>query len=231
MQQHWPLTSCRSGGQTGVDEAGVVAAHALGIPSLALLPKGFIQRGTDKIDRPHTAEQIRAKIEHGAALLPKLPASSEPQAKERPRFGSVRVVSKRKGGVQAAPGETVIDGDRNDPVFGNRHILKNHLDDDERARVIHQHLVEDFEPDVIAGGPIYRKMISLAERVAAGERLAISCWCAPAPCHCDNYASGISKLARGEDLQAEVKECVESRRLAAPSDPVPDFEPQFQWDF
>ena len=40
----WPLTQIRSGGQTGVDEAGVKAGIALGIPTLALLPHGYRMR-------------------------------------------------------------------------------------------------------------------------------------------------------------------------------------------
>ncbi|WP_455233399.1 DUF4326 domain-containing protein [Geopseudomonas aromaticivorans] len=244
VNAHWPLTAVRSGGQTGVDLAGVVSAHVLGIDSLMLLPKGFTQRGTDKIDKLHTAEEIRAQVEHWANALRQKPEVAalvqrtlEAPQTRRPRGGqeaaqpgSVRVVSKRKGGVAAEPGETVIDGDREDPVFGNRHILHNHRDDDERAQVIHQHLVEDYEPDVLAGGPIYRKMVGLAERVAAGERIAIACWCAPRSCHCDNYAAGIDMLARGIDLQAEVRATVEARASAPEPEPSTELD-QIHFDF
>jgi hypothetical protein len=51
-----------SGGQTGVDIAGIVAAVALGIPAEAMLPKGFIQRYEDKVDRGYTEQQIRERI-------------------------------------------------------------------------------------------------------------------------------------------------------------------------
>ena len=53
-----------------------------------------------------------------------------------PMAGSVRVVSKRQGGTAALTDETVIDVDRVNPVLGNRHILRNHHDDAERAVVI-----------------------------------------------------------------------------------------------
>lgn len=66
---HWPLTFVRSGGQTGVDIAGVAAAHALGIEAMALLPKGYLQRGTDKIDRQNTGFAIRGQIEGYAREL------------------------------------------------------------------------------------------------------------------------------------------------------------------
>ena len=66
---HWPLTHVRSGGQTGVDIAGVAAAHALGLDALALLPRGYRQRHTDKRDREHSQAEIHAQIEHYAKQL------------------------------------------------------------------------------------------------------------------------------------------------------------------
>lgn len=66
---HWPLTLVRSGGQTGVDIAGVSAAHALGIDALALLPKGYLQRGADKVDRQNPGFSIREQIEGYAREL------------------------------------------------------------------------------------------------------------------------------------------------------------------
>lgn len=248
VHEHWPLTAVRSGGQTGVDLAGIVAGHALELDCLALMPKGFVQRGADKIDKCHTADEVAEQVARGvrwlniqadvASLVGRTlqraaeqreaakagPAPSVAAAPAAP--GSVRVVSKRKGGVAAAPGETIIDGDRDDPVFGNPHVLGNHQDDDERARVIRQHLIEDYEPDVLAGGPIYRKMLSLAERVAAGERLAIACWCAPRACHCDQYAQGIEALVRGDDLQAIVRRAIEER-----DKDDPDVEIQIDFGF
>lgn len=42
--QHLPFDAVRSGGQTGADEAGIVAAIALDLPATALFPGGFKQR-------------------------------------------------------------------------------------------------------------------------------------------------------------------------------------------
>lgn len=373
----WPLVQVRSGGQTGIDMAGLIAAEALGIDALGFFPNGFIQRGTDTIDRPHTREAIRAQVAAGVAALAtkaEMAASghgensSDGEVEESPspdeadaikefqgeyrwlsnfwpakvvldgviypsvenayqaakthpwrrapyrecsaaqakklsheievrsgwdadekvavmralieqkfapdsalakklvatgarrlvegntwgdRFwgvcrgtgqnmlgklimerrtalmglvdeatakegqpaaeGSVRVVSKRQGGVRPEPGETVLDGDRKNPVYGNRHYLKDWKDRDERIAVIERHLIEDFEPDVIKGGPLYRAMEKDAERVKRGEKLAIACWCAPLRCHCDHIADGIRKLAAGIDLQAEVRRNVQHR--------------------
>lgn len=70
VHQHWPLESIRSGGQTGVDIAGLVAGYALGVERVtALLPHGYIQRGADGVDREHTAQEIRVQIEQGASEL------------------------------------------------------------------------------------------------------------------------------------------------------------------
>jgi len=69
VHEHWPLKHVRSGGQTGVDMAGVTAAHALGIDALALLPKGFIQRSSDRVDRQMSEAEIRSQVLAGAAEL------------------------------------------------------------------------------------------------------------------------------------------------------------------
>lgn len=69
VHEHWPIQHVRSGGQTGVDMAGVTAAHALGIDALALLPKGFIQRGADKVDLAMTKEVVLAAIQTASEAL------------------------------------------------------------------------------------------------------------------------------------------------------------------
>lgn len=64
-----PITFIVSGGQTGVDIAGAVAAKALGIPAEITLPAGYTQRGVDKVDRPHTRTEIGKQIVDGAAEI------------------------------------------------------------------------------------------------------------------------------------------------------------------
>lgn len=66
VHEHWPLSLVVSGGQTGVDVAGGVAALVAGIPAELTLPKGFVQRGTDKVDRMHAAAEIEAQVVAGA---------------------------------------------------------------------------------------------------------------------------------------------------------------------
>lgn len=66
---HYPIGKIVSGGQTGVDMAGAIAGYKLGIDVELLLPKGFIQRGIDKIDRQHTREEIEQQVIDGAKML------------------------------------------------------------------------------------------------------------------------------------------------------------------
>lgn len=70
VNAHLPIESVRSGGQTGADMAGLTAAYAIGIPEvIGFFPRGFIQRGGDKVDREHTSEEIRRQILLSAEAL------------------------------------------------------------------------------------------------------------------------------------------------------------------
>lgn len=188
------LTKIVSGGQTGVDMAGIVAAKALGVRMIvATLPKGYVQRHEDGIDREHTHEEIlEAVMREVEALRPDAAQGDKPRAEQG---GRIRVVSKRAGGTRAEPGEIVIDGDRKNPILGNRHFLKDFKDADERARVIQKHKTLDFEPDMARQGPIYHEVIKLARMVADGKKIALACWCAPLPCHCDHIATAVREHA------------------------------------
>ncbi|EKF7417497.1 hypothetical protein O0O73_003142 [Pseudomonas aeruginosa] len=58
-----PIQLLRSGGQTGADLAGLVAACELSIPALGYFPKGFLQRGLDQVDRTRTPFEIQQQID------------------------------------------------------------------------------------------------------------------------------------------------------------------------
>lgn len=60
--EHWDFDLVISGGQTGTDIAGVKAAYNLGVNVEAHLPKGYKQRGTDKVDRDMLEEDILRQI-------------------------------------------------------------------------------------------------------------------------------------------------------------------------
>ena len=61
-----PIAKIVTGGQTGVDIAGAIAARALGIPAVVTMPKGFLQRYASGLDVRHTSSEIEAKIADGA---------------------------------------------------------------------------------------------------------------------------------------------------------------------
>lgn len=103
---------------------------------------------------------------------------------DQPNPGTIRVVSKRKGGLMPNAGETVVDVDRSHAVLGNKYILHNHNDADERNRVIALY-ERDFLSDLARGGPMHDAIQALASRVRQGENIALRCWCAPRRCHAD----------------------------------------------
>lgn len=88
VHEHLPFTHIRSGGQTGVDVAGIVAAKALGIDSLALLPMGYVQRDEQGVDKKRNPDVIRFEIEKWADALYQeryaLPEEKEVKQSEKP---------------------------------------------------------------------------------------------------------------------------------------------------
>lgn len=124
--------------------------------------------------------------------------------------GSIRVVSKRKGGIGPEPGEVVIDVDRTHPVLGNRHYLRDHNDEEERERVVQAARV-DFETDVATRGPKLLAVEAIAGRVQNGERVALRCWCAPCECHAEDYAHKIAEIV-GIDYEPPPRPGQRSRR-------------------
>ena len=65
------ITVIRSGGQTGIDIAGIVAAYVLGISAIATLPKGFLQRAADGVDRTQSKSDVEKQIRKYVRLLNK----------------------------------------------------------------------------------------------------------------------------------------------------------------
>ena len=71
VHEHWTIEFLRSGGQTGTDLAGGVAAVALGIPAEMTFPAGLLQRHDAKKDTTHTEQEIIEQVMAGVNALQK----------------------------------------------------------------------------------------------------------------------------------------------------------------
>lgn len=89
-----PLVSLRSGGQTGIDQAGLVAAVALGIPAIGLYPKSFRRRNAKGEEIHSTSGRMREELlsQVQKLVLPRKrrfhPDKSQPPAGAYLVFGS-----------------------------------------------------------------------------------------------------------------------------------------------
>lgn len=62
VHTYYPIKKIYTGGQTGVDIAGAVAAVTLGIEAEVTLPKGYLQRFEDNKDVVQTKDDIHNQI-------------------------------------------------------------------------------------------------------------------------------------------------------------------------
>ncbi len=69
VHTHHPIDKIVSGGQTGTDIAGAVAAVKLGIDCVLTYPKGFKMRFEDGKDVEMSEEEIRQMISHYVSLI------------------------------------------------------------------------------------------------------------------------------------------------------------------
>jgi len=69
VHEHWPLSLVVSGGQSGADTAGLVAAEALGVNCMGLWPKGYKMRFEDGKDVEMDKTQIEYMIAAQVAVL------------------------------------------------------------------------------------------------------------------------------------------------------------------
>lgn len=63
VHKHWQIEKIVSGGQSGADLAGLIAAERLGIDSVGTWPKGFKMRFEDGKDVYHTKDEIMGIID------------------------------------------------------------------------------------------------------------------------------------------------------------------------
>ena len=98
--------------------------------------------------------------------------------------GHIRVSNKRDGKEAVREGETVVLVDRTHPELGNPYVLRDKKSREQRDVVCNQ-FERMAEHDMKNRGPIYREVMALADRVEAGEQVALQCWCKPERCHAD----------------------------------------------
>lgn len=80
-RQRAPIAFILSGGQTGADFSGAVAAALLGVPGVITLPKGFIQRGPKGFDAPQRPEDLAERLRLACEAL-----SPEPNPPAPPKM-------------------------------------------------------------------------------------------------------------------------------------------------
>lgn len=112
-------------------------------------------------------------------------------------LGYVRVTNQRRDmapDTQPEPGETVIAVDRSHPILGNhRHVLRHKNDRQERGAVIARY-DRDLQRDMAVHGPMYQAIRAIADRVLAGEKICLACWCQPLPCHATSIKREVERL-------------------------------------
>lgn len=112
--------------------------------------------------------------------------------------GSIRIGNKRVGALnKPEPGEIAIDVDRNNPILGNKYILRNHLDDRERNQVISLFRA-DYIEDWNKNGPMRKETERIANMAATGKKIILMCWCSGSPmnkpCHADIIKEKIDEI-------------------------------------
>lgn len=84
IHEHWGIARVISGGQTGIDMAGGIAAAELDIPIRLFFPADFRQRDADGVDDRHTEAEIQGQIDVGRAALARDLRAAELDEEETP---------------------------------------------------------------------------------------------------------------------------------------------------
>jgi NADAR domain/Domain of unknown function (DUF4326) len=110
----------------------------------------------------------------------------------------IRVVNVRgEPEYQSTKEEKVIIGHRGNPVLGNPFPMKVQSMS-ERDRVISLYK-EHLDNDIAKQGPIYQLLQSIAQDIVQNkQKIALSCFCSPAPCHLNLLVPIITKMV--EDI-------------------------------
>lgn len=103
---------------------------------------------------------------------------------------SIRVVSKRAGGVKAKANETIVYIGR-PSVLGNPYPMNS---ENERNTVIEKYRKWLGGQYNSGTGAVRKELEALAKRVRNGENIALECWCAPCKCHGDVIVKAIEYI-------------------------------------
>lgn len=117
--------------------------------------------------------------------------------------GTIRLGSKRaRSAGKPTNDELVISVDRANPILGNRHYLRDHLDSKERERVVAAY-ERDLIADEKAHGPMTRAIEDIAATVLAGENVICMCWCYPEfrPCHGEHIVRRVERIVKNSTQQ------------------------------
>lgn len=128
--------------------------------------------------------------------------------------GYVRVTNARVSmSEDTAPedDEAIVWVDRTNPVLGNEFVLRNKLDRKERDHVLALYSSK-LDADLSSGGPMSKAIRGLADRVLAGEKICLQCWCRPLPCHADRLEKEVYRIVLGEQQKQSGDETPRPRR-------------------
>jgi hypothetical protein len=125
-----------------------------------------------------------------------------------PTFGKIIVGNLRKGASPIPPGFTQIRVDRENPILGNKYILHDWRDDDERYDVLFDYK-GDYDDDWDKNGPMKQETLKIARRVYKGESVALMCWCAGKPTYKPCHAEFIKDRIE-ETLKPYIKQSYEN---------------------
>jgi len=114
-------------------------------------------------------------------------------------FGKIIFGNLRKRADKIPDDYLVIRVDRDHAILGNKYILWDHRDDDERAEVIGKYRV-DYEKDCANNGPMLEATKVIARKVYKGQSVALMCWCSGAPtykpCHAELIKAKIEEILK-----------------------------------
>ena len=95
-------------------------------------------------------------------------------------------------------GDIVIRFDRVNHILGNKYMLYDAANFQERTKVISQYK-KDLDMDIKLKGPMYKEIEKIANMVINGEHVIGMCWCSPLPCHGNLIIDEVLKIINNKN--------------------------------